>query len=189
MGNGKRRLERHFRASWGHRPQAAFLQIRLTFARHLIETTDKSVESWPLSAAFASVHLSRMFRQRFASTPRRNRGSRHRCLRLLNRPNSPQCRSNAALLTQVSCAASHNVAMMPQHGRLRLAMIPVFVSGVAGKGPERPQNRKPPMATIDPRQCMTSLVAGAGQAWSWRRQCRPSTWASAAKSNSASDAL
>ncbi len=70
MGNGKRRLERHFRAELGVSPQAAFLQIRLTLARHLIETTDKSVAAVAVECGFCDAsHLSRMFRQRFASTP------------------------------------------------------------------------------------------------------------------------
>jgi transcriptional regulator GlxA family with amidase domain len=70
MGNSKRQLERHFRAALGASPQAAFLQIRLTLARHLIETTDKSVAAIAVECGFCdSSHLSRMFRQRFESTP------------------------------------------------------------------------------------------------------------------------
>lgn len=70
MGNSKRQLERHFRAALGASPQAAFLQIRLTFARHLIETTDKSVAAVAVECGFCdSSHLSRMFRQRFGNTP------------------------------------------------------------------------------------------------------------------------
>jgi transcriptional regulator GlxA family with amidase domain len=70
MGNSKRQLERHFRAALDASPQAAFLQIRLTYARHLIETTDKSVTAIAVECGFCdSSHLSRMFRQRFDSTP------------------------------------------------------------------------------------------------------------------------
>ncbi|WP_061935731.1 GlxA family transcriptional regulator [Aureimonas sp. AU22] len=70
MGHSKRQLERHFRSALGASPQAAFLQIRLTFARHLIETTDKLVAAVAVECGFCdSSHLSRMFRQRFDSTP------------------------------------------------------------------------------------------------------------------------
>lgn len=70
MGNSKRQLERHFRAALGASPQAAFLQIRLTFARHLLETTDKSVAVIAVECGFCdSSHLSRLFRQRFDCTP------------------------------------------------------------------------------------------------------------------------
>ena len=70
MGNSKRQLERHFRTAIGASPQAAFLQIRLTLAKHLIETTDKSVTTVAVECGFCdSSHLGRMFRQRFNSTP------------------------------------------------------------------------------------------------------------------------
>lgn len=70
MGVGKRRLERHFRDALGVSPLAAFMDMRLAFARHLIETTDKSIASIAAAAGFCdSSHLSRMFRRRFASVP------------------------------------------------------------------------------------------------------------------------
>jgi transcriptional regulator GlxA family with amidase domain len=70
MGNSKRQLERHFRAALGASPQAAFLQIRLTFARHLLETTEKSVANIAVECGFCdSSHLSRLFRQHFSCTP------------------------------------------------------------------------------------------------------------------------
>ncbi|WP_416355607.1 GlxA family transcriptional regulator [Aureimonas phyllosphaerae] len=70
MGHSKRQLERHFRSALGASPQAAFLQIRLSFARHLIETTDKLVAAIAVECGFCdSSHLSRMFRQRFDMTP------------------------------------------------------------------------------------------------------------------------
>ena len=70
MGHSKRQLERHFRAALGASPQAAFLQIRLTFAHHLIETTDNSVAAIAVECGFCdSSHLSRMFRHRFNRTP------------------------------------------------------------------------------------------------------------------------
>jgi transcriptional regulator GlxA family with amidase domain len=69
MGNSKRQLERHFRSALGESPQAAFLQIRLTFARHLIETTNKTIATVAVECGFCdSSHLSRMFRQRFGCT-------------------------------------------------------------------------------------------------------------------------
>jgi transcriptional regulator GlxA family with amidase domain len=70
MGNSKRQLERHFRAALDTSPQAAFLDIRLSFARHLAETTDKSMASIAVECGFCdSSHLSRMFRRRFDCTP------------------------------------------------------------------------------------------------------------------------
>jgi transcriptional regulator GlxA family with amidase domain len=70
MGNSKRQLERHFRTALGSSPQAAFLGVRLSLARHLIETTEKSVAAIAVECGFCdSSHLSRMFRRRFASTP------------------------------------------------------------------------------------------------------------------------
>jgi transcriptional regulator GlxA family with amidase domain len=70
LGNSKRQLERHFRAALDTSPQAAFLDIRLAFARHLLEATDKSIAAIAVECGFCdSSHLSRMFRRRFACTP------------------------------------------------------------------------------------------------------------------------
>ena len=70
MGNSKRQLERHFRTALDTSPQAAFLDIRLAFARHLVEHTDKSIAMIAVESGFCdSSHLSRMFRRRFDSTP------------------------------------------------------------------------------------------------------------------------
>lgn len=70
LGNSKRQLERHFRSSLGISPQAAFLGIRLSFARHLIESTEKSIATIAAECGFCdSSHLSRMFRRHFAATP------------------------------------------------------------------------------------------------------------------------
>ncbi|MFT3972262.1 MAG: GlxA family transcriptional regulator [Amaricoccus sp.] len=70
MGLDKRRLERHFRAALGTSPQAAFLDIRLAFARHLVEATAKSIAAIAVECGFCdSSHLSRMFRARYACTP------------------------------------------------------------------------------------------------------------------------
>lgn len=70
MGNSKRQLERHFRAALDTSPQAAFLDIRLSFARHLLEATDKSISTIAVECGFCdSSHLSRMFRHRYHCTP------------------------------------------------------------------------------------------------------------------------
>jgi transcriptional regulator GlxA family with amidase domain len=70
MGNSKRQLERHFRSALDTSPQAAFLEIRLAFARHLVEATDKSVSAIAVECGFCdSSHLSRMFRHRYDRTP------------------------------------------------------------------------------------------------------------------------
>jgi transcriptional regulator GlxA family with amidase domain len=70
MGNGKRTLERHFRSALGTSPQAAFLEIRLSAARHLLEATDRSIAAIAVACGFCdSSHLSRMFRHRYHCTP------------------------------------------------------------------------------------------------------------------------
>jgi transcriptional regulator GlxA family with amidase domain len=70
MGVGKRQIERHFNAALGLSPQAAFLRIRLSFARHLVETTEKSIAQIAVDCGFCdSSHLSRMFRRRYERTP------------------------------------------------------------------------------------------------------------------------
>ena len=70
MGNSKRQLERHFRAALDTSPQAAFLDIRLSFARHLLEATDKSISAIAVECGFCdSSHLSRMFRHRYERRP------------------------------------------------------------------------------------------------------------------------
>ena len=84
MGNSKRQLERHFRAALDTSPQAAFLGIRLSFARHLLEATDKSISAIAVECGFCdSSHLSRMFRSTATSAgplksvaPRRRRRGR-----------------------------------------------------------------------------------------------------------------
>lgn len=78
MGNSKRQLERHFRTGLNTSPQAAFLGIRLSFARHLLESSDKSVSMIAVECGFCdSSHLSRMFRRRYGCTPQdvRSRGA------------------------------------------------------------------------------------------------------------------
>ncbi|MGO4558197.1 GlxA family transcriptional regulator [Mesorhizobium sp. 2RAF21] len=67
---GKRRLERRFREALGRSPLAAFTELRLALARHLLENTDKSIAAIAIDSGFCdSSHLSRMFRRSFAVTP------------------------------------------------------------------------------------------------------------------------
>lgn len=69
-GHSKRQLERHFKAALNTSPQAAFLDIRLSLAHHLIETSEKSIAQIAVDCGFCdSSHLSRMFRRRFDTTP------------------------------------------------------------------------------------------------------------------------
>ncbi|MGO4451971.1 GlxA family transcriptional regulator [Phyllobacterium sp. TAF24] len=76
LGISKRRLERHFKRVLGTSPQAAFIDMRLSLARQLIENTDKSFTTIAIECGFSdSSHFSRMFRRRFASTPRECRKS------------------------------------------------------------------------------------------------------------------
>lgn len=77
LGISKRRLERHFRRELGNSPLAAFRDMRLSLARHLIENTDKPFAAIAAECGFCdSSHLSRMFRRRFARTPLDFRKSR-----------------------------------------------------------------------------------------------------------------
>ena len=70
IGHNKRQLERHFQRALNTSPQAAFLQIRLSLAHHLIETSEKSISQIAVDCGFCdSSHLSRMFRRRFGCTP------------------------------------------------------------------------------------------------------------------------
>ncbi len=76
MGASKRQLERHFRSALDSSPQAAFLGLRLAFARRLVETTDKSIAAIAVECGFCdSSHLSRMFRRRFDHAPQEFRKS------------------------------------------------------------------------------------------------------------------
>ena len=70
IGQSKRQLERRFRAALDMAPQAAFLQIRLSLAHHLIATTDKTVAQVAVDCGFCdSSHLGRVFRRSFGITP------------------------------------------------------------------------------------------------------------------------
>ncbi|AWI85227.1 AraC family transcriptional regulator [Alloyangia pacifica] len=70
IGHSKRQLERHFRTALDISPQAAFLNIRLSLAHHLLLTAEKSIAQVAVDCGFCdSSHLSRMFRRRFGCTP------------------------------------------------------------------------------------------------------------------------
>lgn len=70
IGHSKRQLERHFQTALGTSPQAAFLDMRLSLAHHLIVTGDRPISQIALECGFCdSSHLSRMFRRRYGQTP------------------------------------------------------------------------------------------------------------------------
>lgn len=70
IGHSKRQLERHFQAAVGMSPQAAFLDMRLSLAHHLIITGTRPISQIALECGFCdSSHLSRMFRRRYGQTP------------------------------------------------------------------------------------------------------------------------
>jgi transcriptional regulator GlxA family with amidase domain len=70
LNTGKRQLERHFRNALDISPQAACLEMRLSQALHLLEHSDKSVALIAAECGFCDTsHLSRIFRQRFSTTP------------------------------------------------------------------------------------------------------------------------
>ncbi|OHV84022.1 GlxA family transcriptional regulator [Ensifer sp. LCM 4579] len=73
---GKRKLERHFRDALAISPLSAFIEMRLSHARHMLENTDKSIASIAAESGFCdSSHLSRLFRRRFDGTPQQFRAS------------------------------------------------------------------------------------------------------------------
>ena len=70
MKISKRQLERRFQSALGLSPQVAFMDLRLTLARHLLETTDRSITTIAVTCGFCdSSHMSRMFRRRFGHSP------------------------------------------------------------------------------------------------------------------------
>lgn len=76
IGHSKRQLERHFQTALGTSPQAAFLDMRLSLAHHLITTGDRPISQIALECGFCdSSHLSRMFRRRYDQTPQALRQS------------------------------------------------------------------------------------------------------------------
>lgn len=76
IGHSKRQLERHFQAALGTSPQAAFLEMRLSLAHHLVTGGERSIAQIALECGFCdSSHLSRMFRRRYGQTPQALRQS------------------------------------------------------------------------------------------------------------------
>ncbi|WP_448953221.1 GlxA family transcriptional regulator [Labrys neptuniae] len=70
LGITKRSLERHFESALATSPRAAFMEMRLSLARHMVETSGKSFAAIAVECGFSdSAHFSRRFRQRFAVTP------------------------------------------------------------------------------------------------------------------------
>lgn len=70
IGADKRRLERHFRTALKNSPQDVFLSIRLTMARHMISSTEKTIEMIASECGFCdSSHLSRLFKRQYDCTP------------------------------------------------------------------------------------------------------------------------
>lgn len=70
IGHSKRQLERHFQAALGTSPQAAFLDMRLSLAHHLVTSGERSISQIALECGFCdSSHLGRMFRRRYGQTP------------------------------------------------------------------------------------------------------------------------
>lgn len=76
MGKSKRQLERRFKTALGVSPQVAFMDVRLSLAQHMLETTDKSITAIAVECGFCdSSHMSRMFRRRFGRSPLEARAS------------------------------------------------------------------------------------------------------------------
>ncbi|WP_206244334.1 GlxA family transcriptional regulator [Novosphingobium terrae] len=70
MGKSKRQLERRFQTALGVSPQVAFMDVRLSFVKHFLETTDRSITAIAVECGFCdSSHMSRMFRRRFGHSP------------------------------------------------------------------------------------------------------------------------
>ena len=70
MKISKRQLERRFQSALGLSPQVAFMDLRLTLARHRLETTDRSITTIAVTCGFCDAsHMSRMFRRRFGHSP------------------------------------------------------------------------------------------------------------------------
>jgi transcriptional regulator GlxA family with amidase domain len=63
-------MERLFGVSVGLRPAAVYRQLRLRYARWLLENTTRSITDVALEAGFSDcAHFSRQFKELFALTP------------------------------------------------------------------------------------------------------------------------
>lgn len=72
-----RQLERLFQAVMGERPGAFYRDLRLRYARFLLETTDRSITDIALDSGFADgAHFSRQFKAVHGFTPTGSRGGR-----------------------------------------------------------------------------------------------------------------
>jgi transcriptional regulator GlxA family with amidase domain len=72
-----RQLERLFQAVMEVRPAAFYRQLRLRYARFLLDTTDRSVTDIALEAGFADcAHFSRQFKAMHGFSPSGSRGER-----------------------------------------------------------------------------------------------------------------
>jgi transcriptional regulator GlxA family with amidase domain len=74
-----RQLERLFQAVMGERPGAFYRELRLRYARFLLETTDRTITDIALESGFADcAHFSRQFKALHGFTPTGSRGGRRR---------------------------------------------------------------------------------------------------------------
>ncbi len=72
-----RQLERLFRTNLSMRPVVVYRQLRLRYARWLIESTHKSITDVAVETGFCdNAHFSRQFREHFGMPPSRVRASR-----------------------------------------------------------------------------------------------------------------
>lgn len=70
LGQNKRQVERHFRNELATSPQSAFQAIRLSFAKHLVISTQKPIAQIAVDCGFCDAsHLNRNFKQKFGQTP------------------------------------------------------------------------------------------------------------------------
>jgi transcriptional regulator GlxA family with amidase domain len=70
LGVGRRKLERHFSAALDLAPSEAFLRLRLSHARLLLETSKRTVTEIAAETGFCDgSHLIRVFRDREGTTP------------------------------------------------------------------------------------------------------------------------
>jgi len=72
-----RQLERLFRAAVGMRPAIFYRELRLRYARWLLDHTERSVTDIALEAGFADcAHFSRQFKAMSGKSPSQTRGLR-----------------------------------------------------------------------------------------------------------------